>query len=91
MGIPAAMVNEGYQGEEMVLVQGIIDAYFEENGEMCVVDYKTDHIDNIGELDKRYRMQLIYYGYAVEKITGKKVKDKLIYSVKFGESLKIEG
>ena len=91
MGIPAAMVNEGYQGEETVLVQGIIDAYFEEDGKMCVVDYKTDHVDNLKELDKRYRMQLIYYGYAVERITGKKVKDKIIYSVKFGESLKIEG
>lgn len=58
---------------------------------MYVVDYKTDHVDNIKELEKRYRMQLIYYGYAVERITGKKVKDKIIYSVKFGESLKIEG
>ncbi|MEY8330682.1 helicase-exonuclease AddAB subunit AddA [Lachnospiraceae bacterium 48-33] len=91
MGIPAAMVNEGYEGEETVLVQGIIDAYFEEDGKMYVVDYKTDHVDNIKELEKRYRMQLIYYGYAVERITGKKVKDKIIYSVKFGESLKIEG
>lgn len=91
MGIPAAMVNQGYKGGETVLVQGIIDAYFEEDGEMCVVDYKTDYVHNINELDKRYRMQLLYYGYAVERITGKKVKDKIIYSVKFGESLKIEG
>jgi len=90
MGIPASMVNEGYKGEETVLVQGIIDAYFEEDGEMCVVDYKTDHVDNIKELEERYGMQLIYYGYAVERITGKKVKDKIIYSVKFGESLKVE-
>ena len=90
MGIPASMINEEYKGEETVLVQGIIDAYFEEDGKMCIVDYKTDYVENIKELDARYRAQLVYYGYAVERITGKEIKDRLIYSVKFGESLRIE-
>lgn len=90
MGIPASMINEEYEGKETVLVQGIIDAYFEEDGKMCIVDYKTDYVENIQELNTRYRAQLIYYGYAVERITGKEIKDRVIYSVKFGESLKIE-
>lgn len=91
MGIPAAMVNEEYKGEETVLVQGIIDAYFEEEGQMCIVDYKTDFVENLQELEQRYRAQLVYYGYAVERISGKKIKNRLIYSVKFGETIDIEG
>lgn len=89
MGVPAALMQEDYDGEEIVLVQGIIDAYFEENGEICLVDYKTDYVNEPEELRKRYKGQLLYYAYALERICGKRVKDKLIYSVKFGKSIAI--
>lgn len=89
MGIPAALANEEYQGGETVLVQGIMDACFEEDGQMCLVDYKTDNVDSLEELKKRYRPQLLYYGYALERISGKKIKNRIIYSVKFGESIDI--
>ena len=90
MGIPASMIHEDYKGTETVLVQGIIDAYFEEEGGMCIVDYKTDFVETLSELDQRYRSQLLYYGYAVEKISGKKIKNRLIYSVKLGQTLDIQ-
>lgn len=89
MGVPASLVEEGYEGSETVLVQGIMDAYFEEDGQMCLVDYKTDFVDDMQELKKRYQGQLNYYSYALERISGKKVKNRLVYSVHFGETIEI--
>lgn len=67
---------------EPVLIQGIIDAYFEEEKDLVLVDYKTDHI-RFGEesrLVDLYKVQLEDYADALERMTGKKVKEKIIYS-----------
>ena len=67
---------------EPVLIQGIIDEYFEEEKDLVLVDYKTDHI-RFGEesrLVDLYKVQLEDYADALERMTGKKVKEKIIYS-----------
>ncbi len=68
------------EGQEIALVQGIIDAYFEEDGEWVVLDYKTDRVSHSQELVERYQVQLDYYAKALHQITGKSVKEKVIYS-----------
>lgn len=69
---------------ESQLIQGIIDLYFEEDGELVIVDYKTDRVDKSTageqELVKRYAIQLDYYAKALAQLTGKCVKEKIIYS-----------
>ena len=90
LGISAARVNENFPMEEKVLIQGIVDAYFEEDGEIVVMDYKTDAVRTKEELVRRYREQLNYYEEALEKITGKKVKEKIIYSFALNESILVE-
>lgn len=69
---------------ESQLIQGIIDLYFEEDGELVIVDYKTDRVNKsaAGEqnLVKRYAVQLDYYAKALAQLTGKRVKEKIIYS-----------
>lgn len=65
-----------------VLVQGIIDAYFVEDGEITIVDYKTDYVTDANMLVNRYRTQLEYYKKALSRITGMKVKALVIYSSK---------
>ena len=45
-----------------------------------VADYKTDHVEQAGELVSRYKVQLDYYAQALERLTGKPVKEKIIYS-----------
>ena len=50
MGVEASEIDSEYTGEEMVLVQGIIDAYFEEQDEIVIVDYKTDRVKTTQEL-----------------------------------------
>lgn len=70
-----------YEGQ---LIQGIIDMYFEEYGELVLIDYKTDRVDKSTageqELVKRYAIQLDYYAKALAQLTGKCVKKKIIYS-----------
>lgn len=65
--------------DEKVLIQGIIDCYFEENNELILVDYKTDHVGDIDSIKEKYQVQIYYYGRALEKLTGKKVKRKYLY------------
>lgn len=75
--------------EEMTLVQGIIDVYFEENGELVVLDYKTDKVRTAQELVDRYKVQLDYYAKALERVTGKTVKEKIIYSFTLKEEIEV--
>ncbi len=91
LGIPAAEMMREVSSEEIVLTQGIIDAYFEEEGEWVLVDYKTDYVEQgqEKELAERYRTQLNYYARALEQLTGKRVREKVIYSFSLGKEIMI--
>lgn len=73
-------IREMTEEDETMLVQGIIDVCFEEDGELVVLDYKTDKIWSEQKLLDKYQSQLEYYARALEQITGKKVREKIIYS-----------
>ncbi len=77
------------RSQEFFLVQGIIDVYFEENGELVVLDYKTDRVSQAEELLERYKVQLDYYARALTQITGKPVKEKIIYSFTLGQAISL--
>ncbi len=66
--------------EEMILVQGIIDVFFEEEDGIVLMDYKTDRVDSEDELVLRYKKQLQLYKSAIEKAYNSPVKQVLIYS-----------
>lgn len=63
-----------------VIVQGVIDLLIDNGDSFTVVDYKTTRGENI--LNEAYKTQLKIYSEAVEKVLGKKVKSKYIYSFK---------
>lgn len=75
-------IEAAWNGEETVLVQGIIDAYFIEDDEIVLVDYKTDKVSPGGEQDliDLYHIQLEDYAAALERMLQKKVKETYIYS-----------
>ncbi len=77
-------------GDDPILVQGVIDIFFEnEDGTFTVADYKTDRA-SLGEehiLAQKYKEQLFYYSKAVEKMTKSKVTEKIIYSFALGKEI----
>lgn len=73
--------------DETIVVQGIIDAYFVEDGELVLMDYKTDSVKSMDELVSRYHVQIQKYAEALYRITGMKVKEKIIYSFALDESV----
>lgn len=87
LGISARRLNGDFPEEETVLIQGIIDAFFEEDDGLVLMDYKTDAVQTGEELIKRYHTQMEYYTEALERIVGKKVKQQIIYSFALGKEI----
>lgn len=76
------------ENNEPIMVQGIIDLFFEEDDEIVLLDYKTDRkVDE--SLIHEFERQLNIYSKCIEKILGKKVKEKLIYLLSKNELLKL--
>lgn len=78
--VPASRIRSDWPEEEPVFVQGMIDAFFYEEGEVVLLDYKTDRIREEGELLRRYGLQLRTYADALAQATGKNVKERWIWS-----------
>ena len=77
--------------DDSVLLQGVVDCFFEEDGELVVVDFKTDHLSH-AQLDERaehYRPQLEAYSMALTRVMGKKVKEKVLYFFSAGEEVRL--
>ena len=70
-----------------ILVQGVIDCCFLEDGEWVLLDYKTDKSEDLEGLKDRYAPQLALYAMAVEKITKIKVKAKYLCLLRSGVEL----
>lgn len=77
---------------ENVLIQGVIDCYFEEEDGLVLVDYKTDYVleENLDNIVDKYRSQMILYKEALERITERKVKEAYIYSFELDKEVKVE-
>lgn len=80
---------EELYGNETMLLQGVIDCWFETEGGLVLLDYKTDYVPAGGAeiIRERYKVQLDYYARALERITGKKVVEKYLYLFHSGELL----
>ena len=90
LGISADKLDSKFPSTETVLIQGVIDAfYYDENGDIVLLDYKTDKVKKVEELVERYKAQLDYYQEALEQITGKKVMKRYIYSFRLNEEIEV--
>ncbi|WP_035779660.1 UvrD-helicase domain-containing protein [Butyrivibrio sp. MC2013] len=89
LGLPARSLGEQFPESELVLIQGVIDAYFMEEGEIVLLDYKTDKVSSDEELSGRYKVQLDYYQTALERLLHKKVKSRYLYSFCLGHEVKV--
>ena len=103
--LPAALFTENeekkkaFEGRE-ILLQGIIDCLIEdEDGNLHLVDYKTDRLTRAEladralaqkSLSKKHKLQLTYYALAVEKMFSKKPKTVGIYSLPLGDTVELD-
>ncbi|HEY8889950.1 MAG TPA: helicase-exonuclease AddAB subunit AddA [Clostridium sp.] len=79
-------------GDEKIILQGIIDCYFEEDGQIILVDYKTDFVKNgdVGPLVEKYKAQLDYYARALKGALKKEVKERYLYLFSVDEAIEIK-
>lgn len=77
---------ENTDSREEVLIQGISDCVFEEDGELVLVDYKTDRVADEKELLDMYKNQIAFYRYAVSKKLNMNVKEAVLYSFHLGKA-----
>ncbi len=87
---PASLLDPAGRGE--ILLQGVVDCWLEEPEGITVIDYKTDRVSRSGQATRaaEYAPQLRAYAWALERITGKKVKDTYLYFFSTGEAIRLE-
>ena len=78
MGVEGSYL--GYETDKDILIQGIVDAYFVEDGKIVLMDYKTDRVDSDEKLIARYGKQMELYKKAIEGAEGLAVKEAVLYS-----------
>ena len=74
---------------EQVLLQGVVDCYFETEEGITVVDFKTDavHGEALEERAREYAPQLGAYAEALAEITGKAVGRKVLWFFSEGRAV----
>ena len=88
----AAALLGSAAGEE-ILLQGVVDCCLEEEDGLVVIDYKTDRLRTRAEAEKRaafYRGQLDAYAAALGRITGRPVKERVLYFLAVGEAVSLD-
>ena len=78
--VPAEEYYPGLEGEE-ILLQGVIDAWFETAEGITVLDFKTDRVRPGSEREKaeEYRPQLEAYGKALGRMLGRQVRRMVLW------------
>jgi ATP-dependent exoDNAse (exonuclease V) beta subunit len=77
--------------EEGELAEGLVDLVFEEDGQLVVVDYKTDGITADQALDQaaHHAPQLRLYGRALALATGLAVRERLVVFTALGQAVPV--
>ena len=73
--VPAEEYYPGAEGEE-ILLQGVVDAWFDDGDGVTILDFKSDHIAPGQEPHRaeEYRPQMEAYRKAMARILGRPVK-----------------
>lgn len=77
--------------EEEVLLQGIADLVFLEDGKLTVVDYKTDSLETEEEFIEKYSSQVMTYKRALSLCTDYEVGKTLLYSFRLSKEIIVDG
>lgn len=78
------------ENEEKPFVQGVADLYFVEDGQIVLVDYKTNLNTNPDVLREEYEGQLRIYARALERMTCMPVKECYLWAFTAKTAIKVE-
>ena len=87
--VPAREIFTDTDEQTPILLQGVLDCYFEKDGKLTVLDYKTDRLKDRNDFIDRYRVQLELYGRCLADLTGKTADRLFIYSFHLDELIEI--
>ncbi|WP_137601400.1 helicase-exonuclease AddAB subunit AddA [Paucilactobacillus nenjiangensis] len=89
--LPAKTLFEDLKdSDEEILIHGIIDGYFINDGAVTIFDYKTDDVhDNIDEIVEKYRGQVNLYSEALTRIENVPVEHKYLYLLSINQLVEI--
>lgn len=77
--MPARTLLPGADSDEPILLQGVIDACFLEDGTWVLLDYKTDRVaGDPKEYARKHTRQAALYAAALERLSGMPVKERHI-------------
>ncbi len=90
--VPISEIYDELSGydNEMMMIQGIADCAFVEDGKLVVVDYKTDALDSEEQFIEKYSSQVLLYKKALALCTGYEVKETLLYSFRLGREIAVK-
>lgn len=71
-------------GDQTIIIEGIIDAYFIEDEEIVIIDYKSDRSIDPDYYRLNYSHQLGLYSRALSEAYNMRVKNCIIYSLNAG-------
>ena len=89
--LDAERLYPGAEGEQLLL-QGVVDCCLEEDGELVIIDYKTDNVrtgDEIAQRAALYRGQLAAYAEALSRIFKKNVKEGVLFFLTPGQEVRV--
>ena len=89
--LDAEKLYPGAEGEELLL-QGVVDCCLEEDGELVIIDYKTDNVRADAEIEERaalYRGQLMAYAAALTRIFQKPVREGVLFFLTPGREVRV--
>ena len=91
---PFTLKTERDGGE--LLVQGVLDCCFEEDGKMVLIDYKSNYIDprkdrgaELARLREEYKVQIELYSEAIQKGSGMEVSEAYLWLFAASEALRM--
>lgn len=78
--VDGGMLGADGAGEEIML-QGVVDCAFVEDGKLVIVDFKTDHVslETVPGRAEHYRAQLKAYALALGRVLELPVAEKVLY------------
>ncbi|BDE87787.1 ATP-dependent helicase/nuclease subunit A [Oscillospiraceae bacterium] len=89
--VPAADYYAQAGAGEKVLLQGVVDCWFETLEGITVVDFKTDRVTEQTVLAraKEYRPQLMAYSRALEEVTGRRVVRRVLWFFRLDRAVEV--